>query len=246
MDFHSKSWEAFCKNSARQLGIRETCRQAGQFALHAAEMMTWNRTINLTAITDPREIAVKHFIDSLALANEIAAGTRLIDIGSGAGFPGVPLKIMMPSLHVTLVDASRKKVNFLKQMIRILKLENIDAIHIRVEDLPGNPAFFRAFDVAVCRAFSSLQRFAGLAAPLIKPDGKMIAMKGKNVDSEISTLMSTEKGRSENPDEFGSGFSAELRAYTLPHVDLRRFMVIITRRPMQLMDLAGFKLDTLP
>jgi len=228
MDFQSNTWKKFCIQCAHELGIRVTCRQAGQFAVHAAEMMAWNRRINLTAITDPREIAVKHFIDSLSLANDMPDGTRLIDIGSGAGFPGLPLKIMTPSLSVTLVDASRKKVNFLKQVIRMLKLENIDAIHIRVEDLPAAPVFSGAFDVAVCRAFTGLKRFVELAAPLIRPDGKIIAMKGKHVDSEINALMPIEAGGATIPEAFGHGFSTELKSYTLPHAGLKRFMVIIT------------------
>lgn len=230
MDFHSEKWKTFCKTGAHKLGIQVTCQQAEQFAIHATEMMKWNKKINLTAITDPLDIAAKHFIDSLSLTNEIPSDASLIDLGSGGGFPGIPLKIMKPSLQVTLIDASRKKVNFLKQMIRILKLENIAAIHSRVEDLPEDPAFSRSFDFAVSRAFSSLDHFAGLAAPLIKPKGKMIAMKGKNVKLELKALTATASGLSRTSGEFRPKFSAELKSYTLPHVNLRRFMVMINTR----------------
>jgi len=234
MEFQSEKWKTFCEAAARGMGIKLAPQQTEQFAIHAKELMQWNMRINLTAITDPLEIAVKHFIDSIALTDEIPQNARLIDIGSGGGFPGVPLKIMLPSLNVALVDASRKKISFLKQIIRMLKLKDIDAFHARAQDLPRDPAFAQAFDVAVSRAFTSLDRFVGVAAPLVKPDGKILAMKGKKAKTEINALTSHDCGTLPNAKGRGSEIYPELRCYTLPHVNAQRFIVILKRSDLNL------------
>ena len=129
----SRQWQKLIMDGARQLGIAIDEHICAAFATHAAELIHWNRKINLTAITDPRDIAVRHFIDSLVPAKFIPNGARLLDIGSGAGFPGLPLKIVKPSLSVFLIDGTRKKINFLKHMIRSLNLDQSEARHIRAE-----------------------------------------------------------------------------------------------------------------
>ena len=153
-----------------------------------AELVTWNQKINLTSITDPEEVEEKHIIDSLIPAKYIPENSSLLDLGTGGGFPGVPLKIFMPTLSVTLVDSVRKKVNFLKYVIGMLKLENITAHQLRVEDLANHPDFEGRFDVVISRAFTALDRFLQIAAPLVKSDGVIIAMKGREVDKEIMFL----------------------------------------------------------
>lgn len=147
---------------------------ARSFDLYYRELLQWNDRINLTAITGPEDAAIKHFLDSALVAKYVSLAGALVDIGSGAGFPGIPLKIMNPGLEVVLVETVRKKVSFLKQIIRLLKLEGIRVYHGRIEsfDRPG------AFDVAVSRAFAELGLFCRLAAPCIKPGGMLIAMKG--------------------------------------------------------------------
>ena len=154
----------------------------------AVELVTWNQKINLTAITDPEEVAEKHIIDSLIPAKYIPENSSLLDLGTGGGFPGVPLKIFMPTLSVMLVDSVRKKVNFLKYVIGMLKLENITAHQLRVEVLSDHPDFTGRFDVVISRAFTALDRFLQMAAPLVKSDGVIIAMKGREVDKEIMAL----------------------------------------------------------
>jgi 16S rRNA (guanine527-N7)-methyltransferase len=191
-------------------------------------MMRWNRSVNLTAITDPLEIAAKHFIDSLSVVSELRQGAALIDIGSGAGFPGLPLKILMPSLHLTLLDASRKKTNFLKQAIRLLSLDNIEVHHARAEDLANRPAFCGTYDVAVSRAFSSLRHFIRIAAPLIRPGGKLIAMKGKNVEAELLALKAGDNIRSGAGSASRVKFSTDLKSYRLPHLHHPRTLVMIS------------------
>ncbi|MCP4353133.1 MAG: 16S rRNA (guanine(527)-N(7))-methyltransferase RsmG [Desulfobacterales bacterium] len=207
--------------------------QAEQFAVHATELLRWNQKINLTAIKDPFEVAVKHYIDSLAPAPAIPAGASLLDIGSGGGFPGIPLKILMPSLSVTLIDSSRKKINFQKHVIRILGLKKIDAVHIRAEELAMKEAFANAFDVVVCRAFSSLDSFISLALPLVAEQGTIIALKGKTAEAETESAcsQSSEVFRTLDSSEIKSkdDLSLVLKKYTLPYIDARRTMVLIQR-----------------
>ncbi|MDD2851249.1 MAG: 16S rRNA (guanine(527)-N(7))-methyltransferase RsmG [Desulfuromonadaceae bacterium] len=151
--------------------------------VYAAELLKWNRKINLTAITEEKEVAIKHFIDSLALLPFINQNDYLLDIGSGAGLPVIPLKICASGTRMVSVDAVAKKIKFQKHIIRLLKLDNIEAIHTRVEDLYTHQ---RLFSVITSRAFSKLDNFVSLAAPLIADNGVMIAMKGAQAEEEMT------------------------------------------------------------
>lgn len=155
--------------------------------LYAAELGKWNRKVNLTAISTERDIAVKHLIDALMFADYVTEAGSLLDIGSGAGVPAIPFKIVRPDVTVVSVDAVGKKINFQRHVARLLKLENFSALHSRVECMHVSHAGF--FDVITSRAFSDLEKFALLAAPLLKPGGRMIAMKGPAVEQEISNEM---------------------------------------------------------
>ena len=130
MEIGSREWQRLIIDGSRVLGIEIDEGLTAQFIVHASELIKWNRKINLTAITDPRNIAIKHLLDSLAPALHIPDEARLLDMGSGGGFPGIPLKILKPSLFVMLIDGNRKKVNFLKHVLRTLYLENIAAFQI--------------------------------------------------------------------------------------------------------------------
>ncbi len=188
MDINSTDWK-FCLGArAASIGISLDNNMIDQISIYASELIDSNKKVNLTAITDAEEIAEKHMFDSFIPAKFIPANASVIDIGTGGGFPGIPLKIFMPSLSVNLVDSSRKKINFLKYVIRILNLKNISAHQYRVEELPNHPEFAGQFDVVISRAFTSLKKFLILAAPLIKQDGIIIAMKGKEVQKEIDEL----------------------------------------------------------
>ena len=176
----------YCQTARLEIGI--TAISIEKISSFLSELLSWNQKINLTAITDPEEVAEKHIIDSLIPAKYIPENSSLIDLGTGGGFPGVPLKIFMPNLSVTLVDSVRKKVNFLKYVIGMLKLENITAHQLLVEDLADHPDFAGRFDVVISRAFTALDRFLQMAAPLVKSDGVIIAMKGREVDKEIMVL----------------------------------------------------------
>ncbi len=222
MQIGSAEWEEIIINGAKYFDVKVGSKEAGQFSKHAGELIKWNSKTNLTAITDPLEVAVKHFLDSLAPARIIPPGSSMLDIGSGGGFPGIPLKIILPSLSVTLADSSRKKISFLKHVIRTLSLEGINACQARVEDLSENK---ERFDVVICRAFSSLDKFIESALPVLAENGIMIALKGKTSYKE------TGPGRlldNDNKDE-GLLYNTEIIKYSIPYIDSERSLIIMRR-----------------
>lgn len=188
------------------LGLSLSTQQLASFEAYAAELVKWNRKVNLTAITKYNEIAIKHFVDSLALAPYITAGDRLLDIGSGAGLPIIPLKIINPETIMVSVDAVAKKIHFQRHVIRILGLQNIEAIHTRIEDLQKTHR--HSFSVITSRAFTRLDRFVSLAAPLLAEGGILIAMKGDQADDEIAAAYDV---------VHSGGFTVDsIRRYSLP------------------------------
>ncbi|MDA8403998.1 MAG: 16S rRNA (guanine(527)-N(7))-methyltransferase RsmG [Desulfobacteraceae bacterium] len=225
MDIGSAEWRKLVKRQADGADIPIDDAALALLGKFAAELLAWNEKTNLTAITAPAEVAEKHILDSLIPGKYLQSlmpdhDITLLDIGSGGGFPGIPLKIFMPYLRVTLVDSVRKKVNFLKYVIRALQLDGIDAIHARVEDLAGRKDFAGHFDVVISRAFTALDRFLMLALPFIKPGGVIMAMKGKEVQSEIDAI---------RPDAYKTGahnLPLRLENYMLPDSGGQRSLVI--------------------
>lgn len=169
---------------AVKIKLSESQKQAMLDYTH--QLIQWNKKINLTAIRDVESIAEKHFLDSIIPAQYIDKDARVADFGSGGGFPGIPLKIVRPDLDIFLIDSVRKKVNFLKHVIRTLELENIDAYHTRIEDLKTSHPKSIPFDVVISRAFTELERFVKLSLPYLKDNGCILAMKGKNATDEIT------------------------------------------------------------
>ena len=223
----SKEWRECIRNGIQQFGISIDDRRVDQFAVYIHELERWNARINLTAITDPHAIAVKHIIDSVIPVQDIPPESSLIDIGSGGGFPGIPLKIMMPSLSVTLIDASRKKVNFLKQVKRLLNLDATCIIHARAQDIAGDQNYRQSYDIAISRAFSHLEEFVTLAAPFLKPGGAIIAMKGREVQSEINSLLTTIGLPGIHEKAAGHNMSIVHKTYSLPFIKADRGLVIL-------------------
>jgi len=156
------------------------------FELFAGELKKWNRKVNLTALCKDEDIAVKHLIDALKLTTRVHDGEDALDIGSGAGIPAIPLAIVRPAVRVVSVDAVGKKILFQRHVARQLSLNNLTALHTRVESLHSSHA--GRFDVITSRAFSRLEMFVALAAPLLKTGGRMIAMRGPHVDSEFDLI----------------------------------------------------------
>jgi 16S rRNA (guanine527-N7)-methyltransferase len=149
------------------------------------ELLRWNQSINLTAITDRDEALVKHLIDSLTLLPLLRGDETLLDMGSGGGLPGLPLKIVMPGLNLTSVDAVAKKISFQKHVIRSFALTGAVARHGRLEELGRESALTGHFDLVVARAFASLPDCLRLARPFLSPGGRLIAMKGPEGEKEV-------------------------------------------------------------
>lgn len=167
-----------------ELGLSLSGAQLAALNLFAEELKKWNKKINLTAINDDEGIAVKHLVDSLSLLKVVRGPGRLLDIGSGGGFPCIPVKIAQPDLDILSVDAVVKKISFQKQAVRLLKLTGFNAMHVRAETLAAEYADY--FDWIVSRAFSDIPSFVAMALPLLKSDGRMVAMKGRNAAEEVA------------------------------------------------------------
>lgn len=226
MEVGSAAWNKLVSDGADVLlNTRVSPLQLEQFATHIRELMLWNQKTNLTAITDPAEAAVKHVVDSLAVASWIPPEATVLDVGSGGGFPGIPLKILKPSLSVTLIDASRKKNSFQRHIIRTLKFDGITALQQRVEALATIPDYMSAFSVIICRAFTHLSHFIETAVPLLKPEGVMIAMKGNisddektDADAAVARLLQT-----------GNALQSHVVPYVLPFLNLERCLYIFSK-----------------
>ena len=174
-------------------GSELTAEQAAKFVKYREMLIEWNGVMNLTAITDPDEIALKHFADSLTLLGftDRLGAADLIDVGTGAGFPGIPLKIMRPGLRVVLVDSLEKRVRFLNAVIGELGLEGIDAVHARAEDAGRDPEYREKFDVATARAVAPMNVLCEYCLPFVRTGGSFIAMKGpaeENFDGALRKL----------------------------------------------------------
>jgi 16S rRNA (guanine527-N7)-methyltransferase len=169
---------------AKAFGIDLDEKGVEVFERYRRDLLKWNQKINLTAIRTERGIILKHFLDSLSTHPYLSDVSTLLDIGSGAGFPGIPLKIVNPGMEVTLIDSVQKKVDFQRHIIRTLHLKGIDAIHGRVQAQEVVQELKKRFDGVISRAFSDLSTLLMLSQPLLKKGGKVVAMKGKRESEE--------------------------------------------------------------
>ncbi|HHT74091.1 MAG TPA: 16S rRNA (guanine(527)-N(7))-methyltransferase RsmG [Firmicutes bacterium] len=171
----------------KELRLSVTEAQADQLARFAALVEEGNRQQNLTRITSPEEMAVKHFVDSLSLflVDLPHSGARFLDVGTGAGFPGIPLAICRPQWDVVLLDSLRKRLAFLESAMNVLGLNNVSTLHARAEDAARNPAYRDSFDVVVSRAVARLPVLLELCLPFVKVGGVFVAMKGSGVEDEV-------------------------------------------------------------
>lgn len=176
--------KSFLVQKALENGINISEQEANKFYIYMMNLIEWNQKINLTAIKEEKDIIIKHFIDSIII-NEKMTGNKVMDIGSGAGFPGIPLKIMNDNFEVTLLDSVNKKVNFMNDSIRKIGLENIEAIHARAEDMAHEKVYREQYDVVVSRAVANMSTLVEYMIPFVKVGGKCLCLKGPNSEEEI-------------------------------------------------------------
>lgn len=203
--------------------IEYTNEQLDQFATYYEMLIERNKVMNLTAITDFDEVISKHFLDSIALCKYMSLNqsVRLLDLGTGAGFPGIPLKIMNPVLSVTLVDSLNKRVNFLNDVIEELKLDSICAIHGRAEELAANVNYREQFDYCVSRAVANLSSLSEYCLPFVSVGGSFISYKSGEIDDELDAAKKA---------IFVLGGSVkEVISFQLDHTDFHRSFVIIDK-----------------
>lgn len=177
------------KKDLNEFGIELTAEMEEQFLLYYNMLIEWNSFMNLTAITDFDEVLKKHFTDSVSLIRAIPdlgeKKYRMIDIGTGAGFPGIPLKIVFPNISVVLLDSLNKRVNFLKEVISKLQLTDITAVHGRAEDFAQNKEYRESFDLCVSRAVANLATLSEYCLPFVKKNGRFISYKSEKVSEEF-------------------------------------------------------------
>jgi 16S rRNA (guanine527-N7)-methyltransferase len=209
---------------ARSLvGIRLTSTQLAALAQYERELLDWNTRINLTAVRDAETIRVKHFLDSMTclLAMRDTPGDLVIDVGTGAGFPGLPLKIACPTMRLTLVESVRKKSNFCRHVVETLGLEGVDVVSERVETLGHMPAYRERYDWAIGRAVAVMQVLAEYLLPLVKVGGRMLAMKGESGPAEAQAA--------EHAIRVLGGHLRQLLPVALPGVAEEHFLVVVDK-----------------
>lgn len=171
----------------KEHGITVTEKQQQQFATYFIQLVEWNEKMNLTAITDEPSVYLKHFYDSLSAAFYVDLTKKLTicDVGAGAGFPSIPLKICFPKLEVTIVDSLNKRIGFLEHLAKELELENVNFVHARAEDFGQNKKYREKFDIVTARAVARLSVLSELCVPLVKKGGLFIAMKAAAAKDEL-------------------------------------------------------------
>jgi 16S rRNA (guanine527-N7)-methyltransferase len=218
----SAEWIEF-SHWAEQLGVSLTQRQLVQFAQYQDLLLTWNERINLTAVREPAEMRIRHFLDSLSCAKVMGElnGLSLIDVGTGAGFPGLPLKILFPQLKLTLVESVAKKGQFLQAVVAALALDNVTVLAERAEQLGQLPKHRQQYDWAVARAVAELRVLVEYLLPLCRVGGRMLAQKGEGVMEEVANAAEAIR--------LLGGSTPEIDQVILPQREQPHYFVIVNK-----------------
>ncbi|MDO5555908.1 MAG: 16S rRNA (guanine(527)-N(7))-methyltransferase RsmG [Clostridia bacterium] len=195
--------------------------QLNMFYKYMNTLIEWNKVMNLTRIITPEEIIIKHFVDSLTVLKKVNQTDKIIDVGTGAGFPGIPIKIAFPKTKVILLDSLKKRINFLDEVIKQLNLTDIATIHGRAEDYGKDKKHREAYDIAIARAVAPLNILAEYLIPFVKIQGKCICMKGANIDNETK--------QSEKAIEILGGKLIEAKEFFIPETDIKRKIIEIIK-----------------
>lgn len=209
------------KEKMKKIDINITDMQIKKFFSYMNLLIEWNQKINLTTIVAPKEIIIKHFVDCGTILKYLKDGENIIDIGTGAGFPGIPVKILNENLNVTLVDSLNKRINFLNEVCKTLNLNNVELVHSRAEDLAKNKEYREKFDKTISRAVANLSTLAEYDLPFIKNGGQMVAMKGFEIDEELKNA--------EKAINILGGKVKEVNKFNLIDTDNKRSIVVIDK-----------------
>ena len=209
--------------AAAEYGINLSATQMEQYNRYFELLVEWNEKINLTAITEPKEVAIKHMIDSITAYDEnlFKDGTTVIDVGTGAGFPGLPLKIFCPEIKMTLMDSLNKRIKFLQTVVEELGLKDVECVHARAEEGARNKKYRESFDIAVSRAVARLPILCEYCLPFVKKGGHFIALKGMQYHDEAEEAAKAIKVM--------GGSRTEIRPVKLPELDDKRAVITITK-----------------
>jgi 16S rRNA (guanine527-N7)-methyltransferase len=204
-------------------GIRLIASQQAALERYEKELLSWNQRVNLTAIREPEKIRIKHFLDSFSCLCAMRENPmdRVIDIGTGAGFPGLPLKILSPGMQLTLVESVGKKAEFCRHIVRVLALDGVDIIQDRAENLGQMPKYRQQFDWAIARAVATLPTLMEYLLPLTRVGGAILAMKGENGPAEVHAA--------EHATHVLGGHLRKLIPITLPGVVEERYLIVVDK-----------------
>ena len=216
-----KEFSALMIKYGKEINIVFTEEQLEKFYRYMNLLIEWNEKINLTAIIEPKEIILKHFIDSLTIIKYIDKNKKIIDVGTGAGFPGIPIKILREDIEVTLLDSLNKRINFLNEVINELKLENINTIHSRIEEYAKNKKYREKFDIATSRAVANLTTLSEYLLPMVKINGIAICMKGSEIEDELL--------KSKKSINILGGKISNIDSFMLAKTDNKRKIVLIKK-----------------
>ena len=213
--------ELLCE-SCRKIGVELNQAQLKQFMTYKDMLVEWNEKMNLTAITDDREIILKHFVDCLALCSGAdMSGKKIIDVGTGAGFPGVPVKIACPDIDITLLDSLNKRITFLNELTKALELEKTDCVHMRAEDGGNDKGLRESFDMCISRAVANLAVLCEYCLPFVRVGGMFISMQGPDVSQAIS--------EAEKAIKVLGGEISEIKKVSIPETDINHSLIIIKK-----------------
>ena len=182
----------------------------------------WNEKMNLTAIIEENEIVLKHFVDSLTVFKYVKNQDKVLDIGTGAGFPGIPLKIAKKEIQITLVDSLRKRTTFLQEAVKELELKDVEIIHARAEELKKAEEYKEKYDIVVSRAVANFNLLSEYMLPFVKQGGIAVAMKGANIQEELES--------SENTIQKLGGKIEKIETFELPESNYKRNIIIISKK----------------
>ena len=212
--------ETMFKDLANKINVQLNEKQIDNFFKYKNMLIETNKKFNLTAITDDKEIIIKHFIDSLIINKYINLNTSIIDVGTGAGFPGIPIKIVRDDLEITLLDSLNKRLNFLNDVIKELDLKNIKTLHGRAEDIGHNSSYREKYDYVTARAVANLSTLSELCIPFLKVNGIFICMKGNSID---------EVENAQNAINKLGGEIINIEKLVLPNSDIERNIILIKK-----------------